>query len=139
MRTQGTRESDTDGTVFERKGTQYRRGAYSHKREGEEETFYHERQSDRFQAAPRTWTEIVAISTLAIMAIGLISFALHLEDTNKLQDKTIEDFKAQISKGILPVTEERITVLSQRVLDLNRQLERIENLYIRPQQQQEHK
>ncbi len=79
--------------------------------------------------AIRSWGDILAVLSIAILLIAFIQWNLKIEsELNVLRDGTARDvasiradigeIKAQIGTGILPRAEERLESLNRRVSEL---------------------
>jgi hypothetical protein len=76
----------------------------------------------RFQIAPHNWGELYSILVVLVFFIGVIGWFLKLENRVEQMQNTIIELKIQVGRGILPVAEERLKALDEKVGSLQQTL-----------------
>ena len=76
-----------------------------------------------FHIQPTSYSELLALIMIFITAVSGVAGFLSLTNRIEKVESTHLEMKQRIDKGILPITEERMTVLAQRINDLQRTLE----------------
>lgn len=84
----------------------------------------------KFDAVPKSWGDVVALALLLSMILSGLAWGLKLEMDGRMKDDRMlrieqeqSTTKLQIAKGILPMTEERLNVLTQKIAELSKIIE----------------
>ncbi|MDD5371686.1 MAG: hypothetical protein PHQ40_21605 [Anaerolineaceae bacterium] len=70
-----------------------------------------------------TWSELSAIVGMAVILLAFVTAFIHTLDSVEELSRENAILKAQIAKGVLPITEERLNQMKTQLETLDRKLQ----------------
>ena len=98
-----------------------------------------EKRQEGFHAAPRSWSEVQSAMVVAAMFVAALAWGLKMDADIKECSLRLSRLEAEsrlaldaVNKGILPVTEKRLDLLTERVVDMRKALDRVQDAMDNP-------